>query len=80
MKTGAHAPLPPEDPDRRRFFAHALRGAAAVSLVGVVGFASVGKGGRSCLKAPVCGHCPAFDGCDLPRAEAWRDQEKGSTR
>lgn len=71
--------MPPENPDRRQFFAHALRGAAAASLIGVVGFASLGKGGRSCLKAPVCGRCPAFDSCELPRAEEWRDHEKGST-
>ncbi len=70
------SPGHPETPDRREFIANTVRGVAAVSLVGVTWFASVSKGGRNCLKAPICGQCPVFQGCGLPRAQDWRDQEE----
>ncbi|MBL9134231.1 MAG: hypothetical protein JNK85_00120 [Verrucomicrobiales bacterium] len=70
-------PGTPVIPARRDFIAAAARAAAAVALVGVTGFAIVPKGGNACRKVPICGQCPIFEGCGLPRAEEWRGQEKG---
>ncbi|MCC6235396.1 MAG: hypothetical protein IT580_22345 [Verrucomicrobiales bacterium] len=45
--------------------------AAGVVVVGTGMAARVGSG-RLCFKASGCPDCPAFGGCERPKANAWR--------
>lgn len=69
-------PGAPEIPDRREFIANTARSAAAATLLGITWFATRNQGGNACRNVPMCGQCPVFEGCGLPRAEEWRGQEE----
>ena len=58
---------------RRAFLAGGVRWAAAGLLVAGTAWATRKNGSASCQKAAPCAACPVFlEGCDLPKAGAWR--------
>lgn len=61
--------------DRREFLRGSLRLLSAGVLLGGTGFA-VGRAGLTrCDRPNPCGECPAFGGCERPRAEAFRAEQ-----
>lgn len=61
--------------DRREFLRGTLRLVSAGVLLGGTGFA-VGRAGLTrCDRPNPCGECPAFGGCERPRAEAFRAEQ-----
>ncbi len=50
---------------------------AATALVAGVGLLVL-KPDKGCTKAPQCGSCSLFNGCDLPQAKSARQQNSGT--
>ncbi len=62
-------------PDRREFLRGSLRLVSAGVLLGGTGFAVGRAGFTRCDRPNPCGECPAFGGCERPRAEAFRTEQ-----
>jgi hypothetical protein len=62
---------------RREFIQGTLRWVSAGAVAGVTGLALVRNAGAECRRPSVCGACPVYSGCDLPKAESFRRDEAG---
>lgn len=62
---------------RREFIRGTLRWVSAGAVAGVTGVALVRNAGADCRRPSVCGACPVYSGCDLPKAESFRREGAG---
>lgn len=61
----------PPDTSRREFLRSAGRYTAAGAL-GALTLLAVRQSGAACQRPFVCGQCPVYGGCDLPKAMDYR--------
>jgi len=62
-----------EEQNRREFLRRVVRGAGLVGLSGLCGVLVADARNGGCVRTTVCGGCPAFSGCRLPKAQTARD-------
>ncbi len=52
-----------------------LRWLAAGVVVGVVATGATRNARANCRRPTICGECPVFSGCELPKAAGFRREE-----
>ena len=61
---------------RREFVRGTLRWMSAGLVVGATAVGSLRRAGADCRRpTSICGECPVYSGCDLPKAASYREQD-----
>jgi hypothetical protein len=74
MRPGIGETMMAEQQSRREFVRGMFRGAWLAGLAGLCGWLLTGRQGKACHRPGICGGCPAFSRCRLPKAQSARSR------